>query len=95
MSRYPSGAMSDSVPGDCPPDPLDADEPDVPEHLRHELETVEFGDIQPFEKCIHCERAAVIGRIDPFAKCPTRVREDPIARRAEAAKEDDEQEVLA
>ena len=94
MSRYQTGAMSDSVPGGCPPDPLDADDP-APKHLRHELETVELGDVQPFERCVHCERSAVIGRINPFAKCPTRVREDPIARRAEAAKEDDKQEVLA
>ena len=94
MSDLNGSMMSDTVRGGCPPDPLDVDEP-APKHLRHELETVELGDVQPYERCIHCERAAVIGRIGPFAKCPTRVREDPIARRAEAAKEDDEQEVLA
>ena len=94
MSRYPSGAMSDSVPGGCPPDPLDADEP-APKHLRHEVETVELEDAPPYERCPHCERASYPGRINPFAKCPTRVREDPIARRAEAAKEDDDQEALA
>ena len=55
MSDLNGTMMSDVVPGDCPPDPLDADEP-APKHLRHEVETVELEDPPPYERCPHCSR---------------------------------------
>ena len=56
---------------DCRPDP--GDDPEVPpKDVRHELETVDDHDGPPVERCIHCERVAHYGAIDPFVACPDR-----------------------
>ena len=72
----------------------DANEP-LPEHHRHSIEFVETDDHPPYERCVHCGRSAVIGRIDPyFDECPGR-EHSRSEQRADAAREDDDQEVLA
>jgi hypothetical protein len=61
---------------DYRPDPVDASGT-PPKDVRHDLETLTDHDGPPVERCRHCQRAASLGTIDPFAPCPGQRDGDP------------------